>query len=79
MHLNKSKSQIVTDIMWRVQSKMTEQLAYLHFSDNTNLSTFKNSVAQAVSMAVADGFRELLHNIYTNEEFEQDLGLRKGV
>ncbi len=61
MKLKYSKSQVLANIMARVWSQLAQYDPL--------------PIEHAVSNAMYAGFKELLDSMYTDEEFEQDVGL----
>lgn len=68
------------DICWEVRSAVQQQLVsglttvmYQH----GRLDDFKAKLMEVIANSVAEGVRVTLNNIYTDNEFERDLGLNK--
>ncbi len=76
MRLTKSKEDIVNDIRWKTESKLKSDMTYLTMSPHDTLDHFKSNISRIVANAISESFDILLDNIYTNDDFERDLGLK---
>lgn len=74
MRLKKDKEQVLSEIQARAAA-----VVYNDFQ-NMNLRVDTQSVAwtfqNAIAKAVAEGFRVVLENQYTDDDFERDLTLK---
>ena len=74
MRLKKDKEQVLAEIQARAASVISYDL------QNMNMKVDMNSVAwsfqNAIAKAVAEGFRVVLENQYTDDDFERDLTLK---
>lgn len=84
MKLKKS----IQDVQYQIQSQATSiaansinyafQQIYGYDSggqQNQVNETMKNAIAKAIGLAVAESFRVLMENQYTDNDFEKDIGL----
>ena len=75
MKLKKDKEQVFWEINARCQTaaklSLDNALGY-----GQAMGPVSNAVSQAIAMAVAEGFKVLMENQYTDEDFERDLTLR---
>lgn len=74
MNFKKSKEEVLNEIQARAGA-----VVYSDFA-NMNMRVDTQSVAyvfqQAIAKAVAEGFRVILENQYTDDDFERDLTLK---
>ena len=73
MNFKKPKRQVIDDAHAAAYSIVVSNLNQLHSSPMNSLhNTLERTIANAIEAAIAS----LVHDIYTDEEFEQDLNLR---
>lgn len=77
MILKKNKEEVLKEIQDRASASISSDLRYL------NMSIDMNSVAwglqNAIAKAVTEGFRTLLENQYTDDDFEKDIDLNPSI
>lgn len=74
MYLKKSKQQIASDAASRARNLITSQL---HQHNNGNLGGIGHSIANAVEDGIREAISSMMEDIYTDAEFEKDIGLTK--
>lgn len=71
MYLKGSKQ----DVLSRINGKVLGHTNLYFDQYNTTASTVKSKIEEMVRSSISAAFSELLDNIYTDVEFEQDIGL----
>lgn len=72
MLMNESdKQQLLERIMHAAENEI-----YYHLSDGVPMHYVVSKTRTAIAEAVRAGFRTLLDNVYTNDQFEQDINLK---
>ena len=70
--LKKSKEYIRDEIEWTVRAEIMNSLPY-HITQAADSQI--SAIVSAIAFGVAHGVSKALDQIYTTEEFEEDLGL----
>lgn len=76
MRLSKSKEAIVETVRGSVANYLKYNVSVM-VNDYDNLVTIKSRLSDLVANAVAEGIRVAFENMYTDEDFEKDLTLKK--
>lgn len=74
MMLKKPKEQVLEEIQARAAAVVYNDFANMNMRVDTQSVTW--TFQQAIAKAVAEGFRVLLENQYSDEMFENDIGLK---
>lgn len=74
MMLKKSKEEVLKEIQARAASSIYNDLSNMNMRVDTSSVTW--TLQQAIAKAVTEGFRTLLDNQYTDEMFENDIGIK---
>lgn len=74
MRLKKPVDQIYWEINGRAQSQAKSALSALGYGGP--MDQISNTLAQAIATAVAEGFRVMMENQYTDDDFEKDMTLK---
>lgn len=75
--LKKTKQQVLDEIRMRATSSCYSTLVSYNPNISVDMTSFSYALQQAIGSAVAEGFRTLLENQYTDADFESDLTLTK--
>ena len=70
--LKKSNDEIRSEVEWTVRAEIMNSLPY-HITQAADSQI--SAIVSAIAFGVAHGVSKALAQIYTNEEFEEDLGL----
>ena len=73
MNFKKPKQQLASEASWRAYNKITSNLNSLQYSNQTG---FAPIIAEAVRDGIEEALNSLIENIYTDQDFEEDLTLR---
>jgi 2-phosphoglycerate kinase len=73
MYLKKDKQQIALDAEMAARQSMQQNMA---IGWNTQHGSIAGTLVDLISRAVGEGVRVALENVYTDEEFEKDIGLK---
>jgi uncharacterized protein YjgD (DUF1641 family) len=73
MNFKKPKEQIASDAANRAYNKIQTNLAQMH---NNSMSMMGYTVSQAISDGIREAILSMVEDTYTDQEFEQDIGLR---
>ena len=77
MNLKKPKEQVLSEIQARAAGSVSSHLRNnLGDSLRIDTSSLTYILQNAIAMAVTEGFRTLLENQYTDDDFERDLTLK---
>lgn len=76
MKFKKPVEMLQWDIQARAQSAANTALQNGFGYNNQAMQPMTNAIAQAISMAIAEGFRTMMEAQYTDDDFERDLGLK---
>lgn len=76
MILKKNQEELLNLIHSNVYSALYNDLNILSHNDRVSMNDLHYCIQAAISTGVQEGFRTLLENQYTDEEFEQDIGLK---
>jgi hypothetical protein len=76
MRLKKTKEEVLSEIYSRASGAVSSELYSGSFRMDINTNSITDSIQRAVARAVQDGFRTLLENQYTDDDFEKDLQLK---
>lgn len=74
MMFKKSKEDMLNEIQARASAVVYNDFANMNMRVDTQSVTW--TFQQAIAKAVAEGFRVMLENQYTDEMFEKDIGLK---
>jgi hypothetical protein len=74
MRLRKTKEEVLSEIYSRVSGSVSGQLYNLNLNNGSNGMQYV--IQQAIATGVADAFRCLLDNQYTDDDFEKDMQLK---
>lgn len=74
MNFKKPKQEVLNEIQARAQQAMQYELSGMHMMIDTN--SFVWQLQTAISKGIAEGFKVMMENQYTDQEFEQDIGLK---
>lgn len=78
MMLKKPKQQVLDEIYNAAESKIRYNLQNnLGAGLQMNVGSVTYAIQQAIADAVREGFSVMIDNIYTDAEFEEDIGLRE--
>jgi hypothetical protein len=70
----------IEDIKWEIQSRAQSQVQYalnvIHGYNSGMQQSIDETLARAIGHAVAEGFKVMMENQYTDEDFEKDIGLK---
>lgn len=75
MRLKQDKYLIVQEVQSRVESSLKSSLDSYYFNGRKSLEEIQRHLITAISSAVADGVSTAIDNLYTDEDFEKDVGL----
>lgn len=73
MYLKKDKYQIAMDAEMAARQSMQQNMA---IGWNTQQGSIAGTLCDLISKAVGEGIRVALENVYTDDEFEKDIGLK---
>jgi hypothetical protein len=76
MHLKKSKEEIAASAYRAAMSAMLHHKGVSGFGMNYGNSSITDMLTDLIAKAIEAGVSDVLQNIYTNEEFEKDVGLK---
>jgi hypothetical protein len=81
MNFKKPKDEVVNDIYYRVESALRytleSQSAYRYPGYGRSPRDHDEAMVRAITVAITEAMRTLVDNVYTDAEFEEDLGLTK--
>ncbi len=76
MILKKQKEEVLNTINANVHSIVYSQLSQLTYNQQVSMQALQQAIQNAISMGVEEGFRTLLENQYTDDDFERDITLK---
>jgi len=75
MRFKKPKEEVLREIRDRALNK-TNAVSQNNATVSVNLASLTWNIQEAIASAVEEGFRTILENEYTDEDFERDLTLK---
>ena len=76
MRFKKGKQQVLSDLMTTINTSTYVDLGQLKYKQAYEMEQYaKQQIQYAISSALQAAFAKLLDEIYTDEEFERDIGL----
>lgn len=76
MMLKKHKMDVLAEIETNVRYEVNNHLVNLTHGGMVTMNDLRYTIENAIAAGVREGVATLLENHYSNEEFEQDIGLR---
>jgi glutaminase len=76
MRFKKSRQEVISEIGARVSCASYNQLRSLQYNTEFDTNSVINCINVAISESVLEGFKTLLENEYTDEDFECDMQLK---
>ena len=76
MRFKKPIEQLQWDIHARAQSAASSALQNGFGYNNQAMQPLTQAISQAIAMAVAESFKVMMEQQYTDEDFEKDIGLK---
>ena len=73
MKFKKPKEQVASDAANKAYNKIQSKLAQMH---HNSMSTMGYDITQAISDGIREAILSMIEDTYTDQEFEQDIGLR---
>ena len=78
MHLKKSKEDVMWDIQMAVANAMTTEVSNIAYNFRyLTVDEVQRRIVDMMAKSVSLGISSFLENVYTDNEFESDLGLTK--
>ena len=74
MNFKKPKEQVAQDAAWRAFNRIQSNLVQ---HNNGNVSGIGYNISQAISDGIKEAILSMMEDVYTDAEFEEDLGLTK--
>lgn len=74
MMLKKPKQQVLDEIQARAAGAISYELQNMQLQVNMGSAAW--TLQQAIAKAIAEGFKVMIENQYSDAEFEEDLGLK---
>lgn len=76
MRFKKTRQEVINEIRGRVSCQAYNQLNSIQYNMKFDSNSIINALNMALSEAITEGFRVLLENEYTDEDFERDMNLK---
>jgi hypothetical protein len=74
MNFKKPKQQVLDEIQARAGSAIYSELQNMNMRIDMGSAAY--GLQQAIAKAIAEGFKCMMENQYTDQEFESDIGLK---
>jgi len=72
MNFKKPKNQVALDASWAAYNQINYQLIQIN---NGNIGNVGFVISEAIRVGIEEAIKSMLDDIYTDAEFEEDLGL----
>lgn len=77
MRLKQDRYSIIRDLEARVMCQVNNELNALSYNAaNISMNELKARITNAIASGVSEGMKTLLDNLYTDDDFENDLNLK---
>ena len=73
MNFKRPKHEVASDASWRAMYAIQEQLNQIN---NGNIVNVGSTVTNAIRMGIEQALLSMMDDIYTDAEFEEDMGLK---
>lgn len=74
MNFKKRKEDVLVEIQRRAEASISSDLYNMNMRMDT--SSFAYQLQTAIGKAIAEGFKVMMENTYSDQEFEKDIGIR---